>query len=69
MTVVACMCSSLAQVDRLNVVSGASVSGLLHLVDLAGSEKVKLTAASGQRLREAQNINKSVACLPACAYT
>ena len=29
-------------------------------MDLAGSERIKQTAATGQRLKEAQNINKYV---------
>jgi hypothetical protein len=32
----------------------------LYLVDLAGSEKVGKTGATGERLKEAQNINKSL---------
>lgn len=61
------------QVDRVNVHSGAHTTGYLYLVDLAGSERVKLTAASGTRLREAQNINKCVRHEPRlflfCLYT
>jgi len=33
------------------------------MVDLAGSERVDQTGASGERLREAKNINKSLATL------
>ena len=44
----------------MNLHNGSTTSGYLYLVDLAGSERVKLTAASGIRLREAQNINKWV---------
>ena len=32
----------------------------LSLVDLAGSERAKTTGCTGDRLREASNINKSV---------
>jgi hypothetical protein len=35
----------------------------LHFVDLAGSERQKSTAAEGDRLKEASNINKSLTCL------
>ena len=35
----------------------------VHMVDLAGSERVDQTGASGERLREAKNINKSLATL------
>lgn len=36
---------------------------LQHFVDLAGSEKVKHTGATGTRLKEAGNINKSLSTL------
>jgi len=35
----------------------------LHLVDLAGSERLAKTDATGDRLREAQHINKSLSAL------
>ncbi|XP_063717870.1 kinesin-1 heavy chain-like [Symsagittifera roscoffensis] len=38
-------------------------NSLLFLVDLAGSEKVAKTGATGDRLNEAKNINKSLSCL------
>ena len=37
--------------------------GKLNLVDLAGSERVSRSKADGARLKEAQNINKSLSCL------
>ena len=37
--------------------------GRVHLVDLAGSERVALSGAQGTRLREANNINRSLSVL------
>lgn len=37
--------------------------GTLNLVDLAGSERLKHSGAEGDRMKETQNINKSLACL------
>jgi len=46
-----------------NRASGAKTTGKLHLVDLAGSERLSKTGATGDRLKEAQNINKSLSSL------
>lgn len=35
----------------------------MHLIDLAGSERIAKTDASGDRLKEAQNINRSLSAL------
>ncbi|XP_062223670.1 kinesin-like protein KIN-14D isoform X1 [Phragmites australis] len=43
--------------------TGNSLRGALHLVDLAGSERVDRSAVTGDRLKEAQHINKSLAAL------
>lgn len=43
--------------------SGVKSCGVLHLVDLAGSERVGRSNVSGDRLKEAQHINKSLATL------
>jgi kinesin family protein C2/C3 len=50
-------------VEGALVASGARVAGRLHLVDLAGSERVSRSEASGDRLKEAQHINKSLSAL------
>jgi kinesin family protein 1 len=36
------------------------------LIDLAGSESAKTTGATGQRLKESSNINRSLTCLGRC---
>ena len=41
----------------------------LTLVDLAGSERTRKTQTSGERLREAGNINKSLMVLGQCMET
>ena len=41
----------------------STTSGKLHLIDLAGSERISKTDATGDRLKEAQNINKSLSAL------
>lgn len=51
------------EVQGENRVAGVRYFGKLHLIDLAGSERLSKTAAVGDRLKEAQAINKSLACL------
>ena len=46
-----------------NLVNGECTSSKLRLVDLAGSERLAKTDAQGERRKEAQNINKSLAAL------
>ncbi|KAK4157526.1 P-loop containing nucleoside triphosphate hydrolase protein [Chaetomidium leptoderma] len=46
-----------------NAATHERCEGTLNLVDLAGSERLKHSQAEGDRMRETQNINKSLACL------
>lgn len=50
-------------VQGIDLKSGATSYGSLHLVDLAGSERVDRSEATGDRLKEAQHINKSLSAL------
>ncbi|XP_020867435.1 kinesin-like protein KIN-14O isoform X2 [Arabidopsis lyrata subsp. lyrata] len=43
--------------------TGSVLYGNLHLVDLAGSERVDRSEVTGDRLKEAQHINKSLSAL------
>ncbi|KAL8056745.1 hypothetical protein ABFS82_04G138700 [Erythranthe guttata] len=47
----------------LDLKSGSSLRGSLHLVDLAGSERIDRSEVTGDRLKEAQHINKSLSAL------
>ncbi|KAI1886213.1 hypothetical protein AGOR_G00211680 [Albula goreensis] len=46
-----------------DLATGAKTTGKLNLVDLAGSERVWKSGAEGERLKEAQNINRSLLAL------
>ena len=46
-----------------NSTTGERSEGTLNLVDLAGSERLSHSKATGDRLKETQNINKSLSCL------
>lgn len=46
-----------------NSTTGDVSEGTLNLVDLAGSERLKQSGAEGDRMKETQNINKSLSCL------
>ncbi|KAA8617772.1 Kinesin-like protein [Pyrenophora tritici-repentis] len=46
-----------------NEITGERSEGTLNLVDLAGSERLEHSKAEGTRLKETQNINKSLSCL------
>lgn len=46
-----------------NLLNGECTKSKLWLVDLAGSERIAKTEVQGERLRETQNINRSLSAL------
>jgi len=50
-------------VKAKNLLNGDCTKSKLWLVDLAGSERLAKTEAQGERLKEAQNINRSLSAL------
>ncbi|KAK1307910.1 Kinesin-4 [Acorus calamus] len=56
-------CIHCVMVRGENLINGECTSSKLWLIDLAGSERVAKTDVQGERLKEAQNINKSLSAL------
>ncbi|KAI3442324.1 Kinesin-like protein [Psidium guajava] len=56
-------CMLCIMVRSKNLISGECTRSKLWLVDLAGSERLAKTDAQGERLKEAQSINKSLSAL------
>ncbi|XP_077253842.1 kinesin-like protein KIN-14Q [Tasmannia lanceolata] len=56
-------CIHCVMVKGENLVNGECTRSKLWLVDLAGSERIAKTDVQGDRLRETQNINKSLSAL------
>lgn len=51
------------KLQGFNSITGEKSKGTLNLVDLAGSERLNNSKVEGARLKETQNINKSLSCL------
>lgn len=50
-------------IESTNLQTQIQVKGKLSFVDLAGSERIKKSGSSGEQLKEAQSINKSLSAL------
>ncbi|KAB2052086.1 hypothetical protein ES319_A12G095500v1 [Gossypium barbadense] len=61
-------CMLCIMVKSKNLMTGDCTKSKLWLVDLAGSERLAKTDAQGERLKEAQNINKSLSALGDVVY-
>ncbi|KAJ6752263.1 hypothetical protein OIU85_002668 [Salix viminalis] len=56
-------CVHCVMVKGENLFNGECKRNKLWLVDLAGSERIAQTEVQGERLKETQNINKSLSAL------
>ncbi|KAM7276450.1 hypothetical protein ACFE04_018316 [Oxalis oulophora] len=56
-------CMLCVMVKAKNLMNGGCTKSKLWLVDLAGSERLAKTDVQGERLKEAQNINRSLSAL------
>ncbi|CAI9088972.1 OLC1v1023445C1 [Oldenlandia corymbosa var. corymbosa] len=56
-------CLHCVMVKGENLLNGECTRSKLWLIDLAGSERIAKTEVQGERLRETQNINKSLSAL------
>ncbi|XP_038982528.1 kinesin-like protein KIN-14E isoform X2 [Phoenix dactylifera] len=56
-------CMLCIMVRAKNLMNGESTKSKLWLIDLAGSERLTKTDVQGERLKEAQNINRSLSAL------
>lgn len=56
-------CIHCVMVKGENLLNGECTRSKLWLIDLAGSERIAKTEAQGERLKEAQNINRSLSAL------
>ncbi|XP_068654035.1 kinesin-like protein KIN-14Q isoform X2 [Aristolochia californica] len=56
-------CIHCVMVKGQNLINGERTRSKLWLVDLAGSERIAKTEVQGDRLKEAQNINRSLSAL------
>eukprot|EP01018_Ginkgo_biloba_P028590 Gb_36698 [translate_table: standard] len=56
-------CVFTLRIDGVNESTEQQAHGILNLIDLAGSERLSRTGSTGDRLKETQAINKSLACL------
>lgn len=59
-----CVCSiHCVMVKGENLLNGECTRSKLWLIDLAGSERIAKTEVQGERLKETQNINRSLSAL------